>query len=156
VRTNCGRKAKKKYRELGVEKVDEDGVDGDADRRAAIDPLFDAERAALAERAPRHVEEIGDAEVLEGLERDGARVQERSHAQDRRRHVRHDAERAAEGGDDAGARASREARRQRVEHAGAGRDDDDEGGDEKIHGHGGALERKGASLSERRRVLNSP
>jgi len=54
--------------------------------------------------------------------------------------VRHDAQRAAERGYHAGARAARKAGGQRVEHARAGRHDDDERGDQEfetqVGGHG--------------------
>src|SRR5215208_4791667 len=55
------------------------------------------------------------ASKKEDLEGERARVQERREAHDRRRHVRDDADRAAEGGDDARRRAAREPCRQRVE-----------------------------------------
>ena len=103
-------------------------------RRTRPGFLFDLERAMLAKRLPGHIEQIGDADVFEGLERQRAGVQQRRQPQDRRRHVRDDAERAAERRDDAGAGTARKADRQRVEHARAGRHDDDERGDREIRG----------------------
>src|SRR5262249_24874313 len=52
-----------------------------------------------------------------------------------------DAERAAEGGGDAGARAPRQRGRERIEHTGAGRDDDDQRGEEERQRHGTSLAR---------------
>jgi len=52
-------------------------------------------------------------------------VQKRGEAGDRRHHVRDDAERATERGDDARARAARQARGQRVDDTGTRRRDDD-------------------------------
>src|SRR3546814_14801498 len=55
---------------------------------------------------------------------------------DRGQHMRHDPERAAEGGDHAGPGAAPQSGRQRVEHAGARRDDDDQCDDEEFEAHG--------------------
>ena len=132
---NCGRKAKKKIESFGLRMLIRMPVMVTRERRARAELLLDPQRAAFAQRAPRHVEQIRDAEIFEGLERQRAGVQQRRKAENRRRHVRHDAKRAAERRDDAGARAAREPGRQGVDHAGAGRDHDDERGDEEFPGH---------------------
>ncbi len=72
---------------------------------------------------------------IDSLKSERAGVEERHQPQHRRRHMRDDAERAAESGDDAGPRAARKAGREGEEHAGPGRGDDDEGGEEEFEGH---------------------
>jgi hypothetical protein len=62
-------------------------------------------------------------------------VQQRRKAHDRHGHVRHDAERAAEGRHDACPPAARQPRREREQHARPGRYDDDQRGDQKIDAH---------------------
>jgi len=113
-------------RQLRIEDVDQDGGDDHLTRRAGADLLFDPEGALLPQRVPGHIEKIGDAQVLEGVERERARVQERCEPHDRRGHVWDDAQSASEGCDDACAGPAREAGCQRIENAGAGRDHDDQ------------------------------
>ncbi len=68
--------------------------------------FFDAKRAPFPQRTPREVKQVGHAQILQGLERERARVQKRGKTQDRRSHVRENAKRASERGDDAGTRAA--------------------------------------------------
>ena len=123
-------------RQLGIEEIDQDGGDDHLQRRAPAGRRFDLERAVLLQRHPGEVEQIGDAGILEDLEGDGAGMEQRGKPEDGGSHVGDDAERAAEGGDDAGAGAAREAGGKRVEDAGAGRGDDDERGEEEFEMHG--------------------
>ena len=93
-------------------------------------------RAATAgERFDPSVDNFYNAAVFQGLERDRAGVQQRGKAADRGRHVRDDAEGAAEGGKDAGPPAFAEAIGERVEHARAGQEDDDQRGQQIFGGH---------------------
>ena len=63
-------------------------------------------------------------------------MQQGGQTQDRRRHVRDDAEGATERGDDAGAHPPRETGGQGVEHAGARGRDHDQRRDQKLDAHG--------------------
>ena len=113
-------------------------------------PCRPAARRARA-APPRHVQQIGDAEILQRLEGERAGMQQGGKAHDGRRHVRHDAERAAERRHHAGARAARQAGRQRIEHAGAGRCDDDQGCDQEIDAHAAPLSGPAGYLTRSRR-----
>ena len=110
--------------------------------RARAHLRLDPKRAFLPEGTPRHVEQIGDAEIFERLKCQGAGVQKGGETKDRRRHMRHDAERATERGDHAGARPARKAGRQGVENAGPRRHDDDERCQKEIETHAPALPRE--------------
>jgi hypothetical protein len=124
--------------ELRIEDVDQDRGDDHLGRRArAVFLYFHAQRAALAKRAPGHVEQVRHAQIFQDLEGKRAGVQERREPHDRRRHVRDDAERASERSDDARPRPSREAGRQREQNPGAGRDDDDQRRHQKFDAHKG-------------------
>ncbi len=92
---------------------------------------------------PGEVKQIGDADIFEDLEGDGAGVEQRGQPEDGGGHVGDDAERAAEGGDDTGAGPPRKAGGERVEDAGARCRDDDQRGDEKFEAHGDAAVSKG-------------
>ena len=82
-------------RQLGVQDVDQDRLHDHLQGRACAGlPLY-CQCAQFLQRHPRHPEQIGDAGIFEHLEGDRAGVQECGEAEDRRRHVRHDAERAA-------------------------------------------------------------
>ena len=102
-------------RELRIEKIDEHGRADDLGVRTWRDLTLDDERAAFPQHRPGHVEEVDDADVLQRLEGDRARVQEGREAGDRGDEVGDDPERAPEGGDDARSPTARHARRQRVD-----------------------------------------
>jgi len=95
------------------------------------------EHALVPQRPPRHVEQVGHARVLQDLEGQRTRVQQRRETGDRRDHVRHDAECAADRGDDAGPSAARDPGRKRIEHTGARRRDDDQRCQQKLDTHSG-------------------
>src|SRR5689334_18423114 len=56
--------------------------------------------------------------------------------------MRNDPEGAAEGSDHAGLRPARKAGCERIEHAGSGRGDDDQRGDQEVEAHGAAFPKK--------------
>ena len=123
-------------RQLGIEEIDQDGGDDHLKRRAGAGLLLDRQRAVLAQRRPGQIEKVGDADILEDLEGDRAGMKQRGKPEDGGGHVRDDAERAAEGGDDARPRAARQARGKGVEHAGSRCDDDDQRRNQKLDAHG--------------------
>jgi catechol 2,3-dioxygenase-like lactoylglutathione lyase family enzyme len=110
----------KEDRQLRIEDIDQDGRHRHLRRRTGPDLLLHPQGAALAQRVPGHIQEISDAQIFERLEGERAGVQERRQSHDRGRHVRNDADRAAERGHHARARSAREAGRQCVENAGSG------------------------------------
>ena len=57
-------------RELRIQQIDEDGGHDHLTRRARALVRLDAQRAVLAERGPREVEQVHDAGDLERVERD--------------------------------------------------------------------------------------
>ncbi|KAI1698000.1 hypothetical protein Ddc_19394 [Ditylenchus destructor] len=119
-------------RQLGVEQVHQDRVNDDLARRTGWGVGLDGEGAAIAQRGPGHVEQVQHARDLDRVEGGGAGMQQRGQAGDRGQHVRNDAQRAADGRHHRGARALREAGRQRHERARPGRRDDDQRGDQEF------------------------
>src|SRR5207237_8060147 len=78
------------------------------------------------EQSPRDKKKVSHTQVLETLEADGAGVQERREARDRRHYVRNDPEGTSDRGDHTRAGATGKASRHRVEDSGTRRDHDDE------------------------------
>jgi hypothetical protein len=144
---NGGRKARKKMDSFGLRMFDEDSRDDDVTRRFRPRIGLDLQRTVLLQRHPRHVDQVGDAEHLQRLESERARMQHGGEPEHGGGDVRHDAERAAEGGDDAGAAAARQAGGEREENACAGRDDDDQRGQQEIEAHKGGLPGCGPMLA---------
>lgn len=126
---------KEEDRQLGIEDVDQDAGDDHVPGRARIDMIGDLQGTPLAKCLPGHVEQIGDAEILDRLEQERAGVQYRREPEKRRSDMRHDAERRGESRENAGASAARQRRRQRIEHAGAGRRHDDQRGQKEFGAH---------------------
>lgn len=104
VLTNCGRKAKKKIDSFGLRMLMRmpEVITLPTERGAAFLP--DVQAAALLQRVPRHVEQVGDAQIFDRLEGECAGVQQRRQPGDGGRHMRNDAERATKSSDNAGAR----------------------------------------------------
>ena len=119
-------------RQFRIEDVEQGSRHGDARQAARLVTRLDLQRAAIANGLPCEPEQIGDAGEFYRLEGQRAGMQDRRDAEDRGQHVRHNAERAAKCRRDAGEPAPRKRHGQRVDDAGAGREDDDERGDKKF------------------------
>src|SRR4029453_13188264 len=91
--TNWGRNAKKKIVSLGFSRLMSTAVriTCHADRRL---PVY-LQRRPVTPGLPGEVEQIGDAHILERLERDSTGVEQRRQPGDRRNHVWDDARSAA-------------------------------------------------------------
>jgi hypothetical protein len=79
-------------------------------------------------------------------------MQQRGQSQDRRRHVRDDAEGAAKRRDDAGTQSPRETGGQRVEHAGARGRDHNQRREQKLDTHGAPLRNRFVSTRHPGRI----
>jgi hypothetical protein len=97
--------------------------------------VVEGQRSIVAPHRPRHVQQVEDAGVTNAVEGHGARVEQRRETGDRGEHVRHDAERAAEGGDQARPGSARQTRSERVQDAGPRRKDDYQRGGEEFGAH---------------------
>ncbi len=97
----CGRNAKKKIGSFRIEQVDQDGFADDLEGDCGATSRS-TRSAPLLERIPGHGEQIGDAQISEDFQAKSAGVEDRREARYRGEHVRNDAQRAAEGGNDAG------------------------------------------------------
>ena len=102
---NCGRNARKKIDSFGLRMLIRNPVTMTRRlERPAAGRGIDRERARLAQRLPGHIEQIEHAAPFQRRKRQRAGVQHGGEPQHRGRHVRHDPERAAEGGRDRGPR----------------------------------------------------
>ena len=158
---NCGRKARKKIDSFGLRMLIRMPVTitRRLERAEAAGRVSTASAPGLAQRLPGHVEQIDHAAPFQRGERQRAGVQHRGEPEHGGQHLRHDPERAAERRRDAGPRAACQRRRQRVEHAGAGRGDHDQRGQQEGQCHALALSRRrpagssgGAAAHERGRA----
>ena len=123
-------------RQLGIEQVELDGLDDYPERRFGRMIGLYPQRSVLLQRTPSHPQEIGDTQELQHLEGDQAGLQERREPEHRGHQVRHDAERAADSRHHRRTRPACTSRRQSVAHAHAGRDHDDQCGQQELNAPG--------------------